>query len=89
MDERDTTEGWRAQYEGVEFMLPSEADYNDQEHLWNSKLCLVPPYKRNRGRPSMKRKKGFLEKKTKAKTVTCQRCWGKGHTKRWAGCLAR
>jgi len=89
MDERDTTEGWRAQYEGVEFMLPSEADYNDQEHLWNSKLCLVPPYKRNRGRPSMKRKKGFLEKKTKAKTVTCQRCWKKGHTKRWAGCPAR
>ena len=79
---------YESQYEDAEFLLPSETEYDDQENLWNAN-CLVPPYKRKRGRPSTKRKKGFLEKKTQAKTLTYWRCRGKDHTKRWAACPGR
>jgi hypothetical protein len=89
--EIDTADGWRSQYENVQFELPSEADYDDQSDLWDSSICLVPPYKRGRGRPSKKRKLGFLEKlrKKSKPNVTCQRCWGAGHTKRSAKCPLR
>lgn len=89
--EIDTADGWRSQYDGIEFELPSEEDYDDRSHLWESSICLVPPYKRGRGRPSKKRKLGFLErlgKKSKPE-ITCQRCWLVGHTKRSATCPMR
>ena len=89
--EIDTADGWRKQYENVQLELPSEADYEDQSHLWDSSICLVPPYKRGRGRPSKKRKIGLLEKLAKKSKpgVTCQRCWGVGHTQRSAKCPMR
>lgn len=89
MNVLDTTAGWVKQYENVTFHLPSEAEYAAQEHLWDTSLRLVPPYKRQRGRPSLKRKKGFLERETKAKVITCQRCFKKGHTKRSGMCIER
>ena len=82
----DTTEGWIGQYAGVEFQLPSEADFEDQGGLWGSSVCIVPPFKQNRGRPSLKRKQGFLEKGSKKAKVTCSRCLRVGHTKRSSKC---
>jgi len=86
MHKFDTTEGWIDQYDGVEFEVPSEADFEDKMGLWDSSIRIVPPFKRKRGRPSMKRKRGFLEKGSKKKNVTCTRCWRAGHTKRSSKC---
>jgi hypothetical protein len=86
MHKFDTTEGWIAQYAGVEFQLPSEADFEDQEGLWGFSICTVPPFKRKRGRLSLKRKRGFLEKGSKKAKGTCSRCWRIGHTKRSSKC---
>ena len=80
MHEFDTTAGWRAQYDDLQFQVPSEADNEAKSSLWDPSICLVPRYKRKAGRPSLKRQLSFLEKKKKK--VTCTRCFRRGHTKR-------
>jgi hypothetical protein len=86
MHSADTTDGWQQQYQpGFQLEVPSAADYDNQSMLWNDSLCLVPPYERNRGRPSKKRKAGFLEKPRAQ--MTCTRCYNNGavHTKQCKG----
>jgi len=87
MHENDTAAGWKRQYESVEiFELPSEADYEAKNHLWDDSIRLVPPFKQKKGRPSKKRKLGVLESQKKRSASTCQVCFQRGHTQRSKSC---
>jgi hypothetical protein len=70
MHEADTTVGWRKQYEGIDIVIPSAAEFENHSLLWDDTLALVPPYKRKRGRPNTKRKAGFLETRKKKASKT-------------------
>jgi len=48
----DTTNGWKQQYTGTDFAVPSPADYEKFSHLEGEGLAMVPPFKQGRGRPS-------------------------------------
>ena len=76
-DVLDRTESWKRCYEG-ELLVPSVAEIDAQSHLYDPSLRYPPMTRVPRGRPSSKRKRGFLEA-GKSNKKRCKQCGHFGH----------
>jgi len=82
------TDAWKEQYANVVCTLPSQADIEKHEHLFNPRLKLPPLLKKPKGRPRNNlRTRTYMDdlkegKGSKKRPVTCRACFKRGHTKR-------
>ena len=83
MHVKDTAADWKASYTGRVMEIPTTADIESFAHLADEQLRLPPALRRKAGRPTKKRLPSTLADFVvkRKRTMTCQVCFEKNHTK--------